>query len=364
MFTNISLDPSLEAFNTLILDSIKSGAKAILVFSCDANEFIKEDLDRVLQSYNIPIFGAIFPQILYKNKKYEKGNAILCFDDLVPNLHIIENISSDETDIQTHLENIDEEFKSMFVFVDAFSTSIDQLISELYLEFGLENNFIGGGAGSLSFEQKPVILTNKGLLEDSAILATINSACGIGVKHGWKSIEGPFQITKADKNTILELDYKPAFEIYREVVENHSNMIFNEDNFFEIAKSYPFGVSKVGNEKVVRDPITVDEGALICVGGVKSGDYVDILNSNTLQLIEAASLALDDALREVETAQTTIFIDCISRVLFMEDEFQQELDVVNKKSENLIGAMTLGEIANTGEEYLEFYNKTAVIGVF
>ena len=48
----------------------------------------------------------------------------------------------------------------------------------------------------------------------------------------------------------------------------------------------------------------------------------------------------------------------------MEDEFQQELDIVTKESDNLIGAMTLGEIANTGKEYLEFYNKTAVIGVF
>ena len=33
---------------------------------------------------------------------------------------------------------------------------------------GLHRNFIGGGAGSLSFQQKPCLLTPQGLLENSA----------------------------------------------------------------------------------------------------------------------------------------------------------------------------------------------------
>lgn len=47
----------------------------------------------------------------------------------------------------------------------------------------------------------------------------------------------------------------------------------------------------------------------------------------------------------------------------MENEFHRELDVVSSDGLPLVGALTLGEIANTGTEFLEFYNKTAVVGL-
>lgn len=363
MFIDIDKDGTLEGFNELITRAVDNGAKGILVFAADANNFTSKDLDPILKKIKIPIFGGIFPQILYKNKTYKKATSILCFKNELPVPHIIKNISNDETNIPEYFESIEEEFKTMFVFIDAFSTSIEKLVEELYMEFGLENNFIGGGAGSLSFVQKPIIITNEGLLQDSAVLVTLNKSSGIGVRHGWNSIDGPFQITKVAKNTIVELDYKPAFEVYKEVVQKHSGKVFNDNNFFDIAKAYPFGVSKIGSEKIVRDPIALDKNALICVGNVNVNDYTDILNSSTKDLVAAASLALDEAKEYNHDTEITLFIDCISRILFMGDDFHLELDIVANKSNNLIGAMTLGEIANTGKEYLEFYNKTAVVGV-
>jgi hypothetical protein len=57
-----------------------------------------------------------------------------------------------------------------------------------------------------------------------------------------------------------------------------------------------------------------------------------------------------------------ILIDCISRVLFLGKEFEKEIQAVYQEDIPLIGALTLGEIANSGRDYLEFYNKTAVVG--
>jgi hypothetical protein len=365
MFIDVEREGSVEALEALLQRAKEKGVTGVLLLACDANGFTPQSVDGLLQSVPFSLFGGIFPEVIYKDEKLTRGSVLLGFQDMVPEVHTIKAISSEATNIGEEVGGIAiEQFETMFVFVDAFSTQIESVINELYYEFGVESNFIGGGAGSLSFVQKPCLFSNEGLIEDAALLVATDVTSGIGVKHGWQSIEGPFQITDSDKNVIKALDYKPAFEVYKSVVEAHSGQTFTEENFFDIAKGYPFGVTKIGNEKIVRDPITQENGAMVCVGNVKTGEYVDILSGNTKDLIDAAVSAYSAGEESKEGEGTvTLFIDCISRVLFLQDEFQKELDAVAVHNDFTIGALTLGEIANTGSDYLEFYNKTAVVGV-
>jgi len=57
----------------------------------------------------------------------------------------------------------------------------------------------------------------------------------------------------------------------------------------------------------------------------------------------------------------TLVFDCISRALFLQDHFAQELAAVAQGQSPLFGALTIGEIANSGRSYLEFFNKTTVV---
>ncbi len=56
-------------------------------------------------------------------------------------------------------------------------------------------------------------------------------------------------------------------------------------------------------------------------------------------------------------------MDCISRVLFLEDKFKNEIDAVSDHDSTTVGVLALGEIANTGKDYLDFYSKTTVVGL-
>ncbi|TVQ69232.1 MAG: histidine kinase, partial [Oceanospirillales bacterium] len=110
-----------------------------------------------------------------------------------------------------------------------------------------------------------------------------------------------------------------------------------------------------------------DATGMVCVGEVPEGSFVRILNGTPESLINAASEASERAQQAFNSVSSTApslgcFIDCISRVLFMQEGILEEFKQVSGDYP-LFGALTLGEIANSGQDYLEFYNKTAVLGL-
>lgn len=348
--------------------------QGILVLACDGNEWPPETVDPILKNASKPILGGIFPQIIYDHSNQERGT-ILVGLPTAPDVAVVSQLSSPDADYSSVLApyatawtgKADSQADTLLVFVDGLSTRIAALVESLFYCFGLERNILGGGAGSLSFIQKPCLLTPSGLLGDAALVARLPMRSGIGVSHGWQPISNSMKVTAANYNVIQSLDSRPAYEVYRELVEAHSGRTFTDTNFFDIAKGYPFGINKLGGEVVVRDPLQVDDNqGLICVGEVPKDSFVRILSGTPESLIAAAATARDLALQSAPGPNvdqlTGFFIDCISRVLFLGDRIKDELNTAGGDGP-LFGALTLGEIANTGRDYLEFYNKTAVVAL-
>ncbi len=343
-----------------------------IVIAGDANDWSADDLDDWLKQQTIPVFGAVFPQIIHEKDNYEKGFIVVSLSDAL-DWKVVDGLSAMEKDYDDDIGDVSDDWSdgdtdsTLLVFADGMSSRIAALIEALFFNFGLDRNFVGGGAGSLSFQQKPCILCPDGFLEDVALLLHIPLNSGVGVAHGWQPVTEQIKVTKSDRNVILELDYKDAFDYYKKIVNEQSGQSIGVDNFFDIAKSYPFGIVKIDAEMVVRDPLmpTEDGKGLVCVGEVPEECFVKILKGTPENLISAAGtarqLAEEDWNSRYEgNAEAGLFIDCISRVLFLENQMADEIANV---SENLplFGALTLGEIANNGTDYLEFYNKTAVL---
>lgn len=342
--------------------------KSLMILACDANEFTPEQVDPLLKQCRVPVFGGIFPQIIAGDKNLSTGTLVIGMEHAVHNV-IIAGLNDPEADLDdsvaTAFSGIDCHNKTCFVFVDGLSKRIASLVEGLFNNLGLLPRYIGGGAGSLSFVAKPCLFTNDGLIGAAAVVAVSDVAAGIGVAHGWQPVTTSIKVTEAQGNRVISLNWEPALEIYKQAVKQHSNPDFDATAFFDIAKAYPLGITKLDTEMIVRDPIIAEGNHLICVGEVPEGSYIYILNGNLKSLVKGAESARDAAWKGMDssdTNKTIFFIDCISRVLFMENEFHQELSVVSQ-GRPMVGALTLGEIANTGDDYLEFYNKTAVVGV-
>ncbi len=364
----IIFDPtgSTEAFITH-LDQLSVKNASILILACDANGFERALLDPVLLACDAAIIGGVFPSIMHNSDKYDKGTLFIGLDESLQ-VNIIRDISQKSQDrldaeMQGHSDRFDASIKSMLVFVDGLAKNIGTCVDVLFDNYGLELNYIGGGSGSLSFEQRPSLFTDEGLLEDVFIYAYSTRPSSIGVNHGWKSIRGPFQITSTEGTVIKELDFRPAFSVYKKVVDQYASEPIDKDNFFSIAKSFPFGINTISDEQIVRDPIVLNGDEMVCVGSVEEGSYVDILQGNSDDLLQAARDAAVSSQKAMDFEEEfTLFIDCISRALFLEEKFEHEIKAVYKEGSILVGALTFGEIANDGRAYLQFFNKTAVVG--
>ncbi len=265
-----------------------------------------------------------------------------------------------------------EQKLTALVLIDGLAADTASFLEDLYDRLANSVNYFGGGAGSLSLKQQPCLFTREGFLQDGAVVALIDAGCSLGVRHGWTRVAGPVVVTRAEKNIVYELNWRNAFEVYKEIVENDLGVSINPDNFFEIAKGYPFGMIKQYAEKIVRDPLALgNSGELICVGEVPGNAVVDILKGEKSALIEAAGRAASDCGQGARGVIKHCFIaDCISRVLFLEDDFSGELTRIKEEvtavDKDLVamGMLTLGEISSFGEGFLEFFNKTTVVGMF
>lgn len=355
----------------LLMDDNES-VNGVMVLVADGETFSVEEVSSVLKATRKSVFGGIFPGIIYGKEKLSQGFIIVGFTCNVA-VHVIENVSRQGNGFTTSLVGfagrLHHDTQSMLVFVDGISKQIGALIESIFLVLGLEYNYVGGGCGSLSFKQNPCVFTNWGLMQDAAVVVGMSMKIGVGVSHGWNDISGPFRISSGSGNCIKELNFMPAFELYREVIRQHSNQIINAENFFSIAKSYPFGIQKLDSEKVVRDPFALaPDNSITCVGELEQNSFVYILNGNKKNLIDAARNAAEMAFadRSGDGKGYIFMVDCISRVLFLDEDFQSELDEVSAISNDmkLFGVLSIGEIANNGKDYLDFFNKTTVVSIF
>ncbi|WP_411893323.1 FIST signal transduction protein [Winogradskyella sp. A2] len=362
----ISSTNNTEIVNA-ISNHIKNNAALISIgehTAIDINGLISD-----LNKTGIKFIGGLFPKVIHDNSILDKGIVINTLNE-IETLFVIENISTKNFSIPKVNFKENQDY-SLFTYVDGLTSNISNYLGELYENYGMQTNYFGGGAGSLSLEQKPCVFTNKGIYQDAAVVCIMRMASRIGVRHGWNKVDGPFIVTKAEGNVIKEINWKNPFEVYKTVVEKHSGKTFTNDNFFEIAKGYPFGILKEDAECIVRDPLMVNENnELVCVGELEDNMVVDILNGNEKSLIEAAKTATEDSIKQTTAPRKAILIDCISRILFLEDNFNKELNTITEtiKAEfpdvSISGALTLGEISSYGEGFLEFYNKTVVVGMF
>ncbi|WP_202319976.1 FIST signal transduction protein [Archaeoglobus neptunius] len=312
------------------IGSVKSESLMLLVPEAIYNQF-RENFNEI-KSENV--FGAVFPGVIFNGRRYDDKIIAVEFD----------------FEVKVYRGVVDRvEGKTLMIFGDALHADIESLIEKIYFKLGNRIKYIGGGAGSMRSRIK-CLFDRAGFFSESILLAFLPHDFNIAVRHGWRELDQSFISTEVDGRRIIELDWKPAFEVYREALEL-SGVQISRKNFFEVALAFPFGLSKVKGEDIIRDPIGLDGDSIICAGNVPQNCILKLMHGDKEDLIKATR----DCLESVENA--VLSFDCISRAIFLGEDLDRELRYLK----DTFGALTIGEIG-CDDGFLEFHNKTVVVG--
>lgn len=343
-------------------------ATGLLILAGDANGFTPRSVDHILQDIPLPVVGGTFPAIIHGQDLLERGTVVAALPRR-PHVQVVPGLSGACDDFEDVLDEdlVGDDGRTMIVLVDGFATCVNTLLSSLFHVFGLAVSYLGGGAGSLQIKFKPCLMTNDGLIGDAAVLAVLDAECGVGVSHGMASVSGPHKITTARRNAICTLDWHPAYERFRELIHELEPGLQDRDSF-PVSREFCLAVNRMGDEKVVRDPSRVEpDGALHVAPEVHAGEFVDIVRATPESTIQAAATALSLArasYRGQAPYDSVLCFDCSGRWKFLDDRFGDELDAIQDDACEVLGALTIGgEIANSGLDFLDYYNRTCVIGV-
>ncbi|MFP4233693.1 MAG: FIST signal transduction protein [Nitriliruptoraceae bacterium] len=334
---------------------------SVLVLLAEEGLPSTEDLAAALRRCDVELFGGVFPRVIHGAELLASGGVVVGLP--VPaHVAVVEEISAAperfDARLEAALEGADIEGRTVITFVDGTSAHIDALLGSLFEQVGLLGTYLGGGAGSLSFEPMPCLLTRHGVHQDAAVIAVVDLVSTVGVAHGWQAVGSPLAVTAAVGRRIDALDHHPAVEVYEQLIAEHAGTAPDGD-LFERAASYPLGIVQLDGELVVRDPVGRDGDALLCVGEIPKGAFVRLMYGDTGSLLTAAAQAAAAPAAVASEAGLGVVFDCVSRVLYLGDGFRDELEVVDVGHPR-VGAATIGEVCNPGDRYLELYNKTVV----
>lgn len=309
--------------------------------------------------HDVTFYGAIFPRVVFGHESFDQGI-------LIAHLSPSSTITFIEHMSDLSYLHVKEESRAILTLINGLSAHVESFLEDFFALIPERAKIIGGGAGKLTLVQEPVLFDNQKFHENSAIIIQNPKKMSLGVKHGWEAIVTPLIATQCSSHKLERINFQNAFTFYKTAVEADTDLRFNTSNFFDIAKNYPIGIMRYNKDYIVRDPIHTDGQTLTLVGSVDPNSVIAILKGDDEKLIKAAQEAASIASSHAhDDHSSALLIDCISRYLFLDNRFVEELHAVSSaysQEITLWGVLSLGEIANANEEGIEFYNKTCVVG--
>lgn len=347
----------------------------VLALLAEAERDRVELLQARCREAGVALVGAIFPGLVVDDRFVAKGVWLLRFDEM-PVRVLEETPPAIEAQADTaerlvaklrpHLDGTDP--RTLLLFCDALNPSVATLLDELYLRLGDRVSYSGANAGSETFQPIPCLFDETRCVQGGVLALLLARAGGAALAHGYPVPATMTTATSTVGNRIVQIDWRPAFDVYRELARAQYDTEIDRESFYANAVHFPFGVVRASGVILVRIPVGLeDDGSLFCTGEVPPNSVLALLKAPTVdsaRTVEALVAELTPGGTSLEGADLLLFY-CAGRRLHLGiDAACAEITALRRRSgaAHVVGALSLGEIgAVEGWEYPLFHNAALVV---
>lgn len=182
----------------------------------------------------------------------------------------------------------------------------------------------GGYSGGHAMNSPDHFLFDKnGKLYDSVMVCAFAGKdfhINVDKSIGWEPLGLPFKVTKADGNHLVELNGKPASEVYEKFLQIDRS---TSDNAFD-GYTFPF-ITRYKDEKWLRSAIHIEQdGSLSMHGFVMEGMEIQLSYGNPNTIFSRINNRLD-VIRQFHPQVISLF-SCIVRKAFWDNYVDVELE--------------------------------------
>lgn len=263
-----------------------------------------------------------------------------------------------------------EQLRHVLVLSDGLAVNGSELVQGLRTSLPAGVNVTGGLAGDgPDFGATVVIADAPAASHRIAAIGFYGDRLrvGYGSLGGWDSFGPERLITRAEGNTLFELDGESALSLYKTYLGKQAEDLPSSGLLFPLALHLPDA-----DTYVVRTILGIDEEAqsMTFAGDMPVGARAQLMKANFNRLVDGAIGAAEDTLTQLDghAPELAILISCIGRKLVLQQRIEEETEGVAEvlgPRTTLTGFYSYGEIApHSALTRCELHNQTMTVTTF
>ncbi len=251
--------------------------------------------------------------------------------------------------------------RTLMLFPDDQSMNLNTMLQTVLAETGMMYDILGGaGLPHRAPPRPPAVFHGNQLFRSGYSGAEVLSQIpmGLALANGWKPLSGPYRITRANERQIIEIDGRPAREVYEDFLAEFG-FDYTDDTLIDVALRHPIGVCEANGATCQVSLLSHfgRNGAIACVSPPKTGTLIYFLATQPDAMLTAAQSAISRAATGSEPHAGALFIDCASTGMVLADAYQQQRAVVRQQLGDIpfLGVRSHGVLAGLQGEMAGHY---------